>query len=130
MIQLLLHLWGDYCLQPGLWAVNKRKQFKYALLHSIQYGFVFWVMGLTPWFSCSFSALLIIVLTHAVIDRFYPSRYLIFIKNWIVEPNLKWEDCAATGYPASMPAWLAVWLMIVVDNTLHLTINAIALALL
>lgn len=25
MIQLLLHLWGDYCFQPGPWAEKKDK---------------------------------------------------------------------------------------------------------
>ena len=31
------------------------------------------------------------------------------------------------GYPNSSPAWLTVWLMIIADNTLHLTINFIAI---
>ncbi len=33
----------------------------------------------------------------------------------------------ATGYPSATPAWLAVWLLIIADNTLHLLINHYAL---
>jgi hypothetical protein len=32
-----------------------------------------------------------------------------------------------TGYPPNTPAWMAVWLLIIADNTLHLTINYLAL---
>jgi hypothetical protein len=32
-----------------------------------------------------------------------------------------------TGYPPETPAWMAVWLLIIVDTVLHLTINFLAL---
>lgn len=32
-----------------------------------------------------------------------------------------------TGYPPDRPVWLAVWLLIIAGNTLHLTINYLAL---
>lgn len=32
-----------------------------------------------------------------------------------------------TGYPPTVPPWMAVWLLIIADNTLHLTINYLAL---
>jgi hypothetical protein len=32
-----------------------------------------------------------------------------------------------TGYPPSTPIWMATWLTIICDNTLHLTINYLAL---
>jgi hypothetical protein len=38
-----------------------------------------------------------------------------------------WKECSATGYDPTRPAWLAVWLMIAADNTLHLAINYAAL---
>jgi hypothetical protein len=41
-----------------------------------------------------------------------------------------WSECSTTGYDASHPAWMAVWLMIIADNTIHLAINAAAIALL
>ncbi|MDX3509165.1 DUF3307 domain-containing protein [Streptomyces caniscabiei] len=37
-----------------------------------------------------------------------------------------WSECSATGYHQDRPAWLAVWLMIIADNTIHLVINAAA----
>lgn len=36
---------------------------------------------------------------------------------------LAWPP-TATGYPASAPPWLAVWLLIACDNCIHLLINA------
>ena len=33
------------------------------------------------------------------------------------------KHCATTGYPLGLPDWLAVWLLMIVDNTLHLVIN-------
>lgn len=41
--------------------------------------------------------------------------------------NLPWKECSATGYAPSRPDFLTVWLLIIADNTLHLTLNAIAL---
>jgi len=41
--------------------------------------------------------------------------------------TLPWNKCSATGYPPERPAWMAVWLLIVADNTLHLAINYAAL---
>lgn len=37
--------------------------------------------------------------------------------------NLPWADCSATGNPPDVPPFLAVWLMIIADNTIHLCIN-------
>lgn len=37
-----------------------------------------------------------------------------------------WAECQGTGYPPDKPAWLAVWLLIVADNTLHLVFNGLA----
>lgn len=42
--------------------------------------------------------------------------------------NLSWKQCSGTGYTPDKPAWLAVWLMIITDNTLHILCNAGALA--
>ena len=131
MIQLILHLWGDYFLQPNAWAQKKTQEFKYALLHANAYALVFYLAGkILPdtMFSCSNWALLVIWSTHIVIDRWRPVRHMIFAKNWVMEHDLKWEDCKKTGYPSEMSAWLSTWLMIIADNTLHLTINYVALA--
>lgn len=41
--------------------------------------------------------------------------------------NLPFRACRSTGYSISAPPWLAFWLLIIADNTLHLTINYVAL---
>lgn len=38
-----------------------------------------------------------------------------------------WEHCKATGYHKDKPEYLAVWLLIITDNTLHLVFNYVAL---
>jgi hypothetical protein len=34
-----------------------------------------------------------------------------------------WEECSETGFSQDTPPWLAMWLMIIVDNTVHVLIN-------
>lgn len=41
--------------------------------------------------------------------------------------NPPWSDCQATGYPSGTPAWLAVWLLIITDNAMHLALNYAAI---
>jgi amino acid transporter len=51
------------------------------------------------------------------------ARFVVFAKNWTTQPSLQWADCSATGYHKDTPPWLAVWLLIVADNAMHLAIN-------
>lgn len=41
--------------------------------------------------------------------------------------NLPWAYCSRTGYGPETPVWLATWLMIIADNTMHAICNGIAL---
>jgi hypothetical protein len=41
-----------------------------------------------------------------------------------------WSECKATGYPPDTPPWLAVWLMIIADNTIHVLINSAVIVVL
>jgi hypothetical protein len=122
--QLLLHLIGDYITQSHWMATNKTKNsfaaLYHALYHALLYGMPFYLLG-------GHNAVLVIWSTHFFIDRFRLARYVVFAKNFLGWPWAKWSDCAATGYPSEVPAWMAVWLMIVADNTLHLAINYAAL---
>lgn len=66
-----------------------------------------------------------------MIDRWRLARYVVWAKNWIAPPGKgpqPWAKCAATGYDPDVPAWLSVWLLIVVDNVMHVLINGAALA--
>jgi Protein of unknown function (DUF3307) len=139
MEQLLLHLIGDYCIQSHWMATNKTKSDWAAWCHATVYSLPFLLIG-------SWTAVLVIYATHFAIDRYRLVRYLIWWKNvllgdpaWrILGPSTPcedssawkpygWENCKTTGFPADVPPWLAVWLMIICDNTLHLGINFLAL---
>src|SRR6266705_2933523 len=102
-------------------AVNKTKNNWAALIHAIAYTLCF----VPLWLNHQWSGVVIFV-SHFLIDRFSLAKYVVFAKNHL-GMNPSWADCRATGYPSSTPVWLAVWLLIVADNTLHLTINYLAL---
>lgn len=121
MEQLLLHLIGDYVTQTDWMARNKRDQMSVAALHALVYSLPFLLL------SPSWLAMFVIFSTHALIDRYRMARYVIFAKNKLTQPSLKWADSSTTGYHKDMPPWLAFWLLMIVDNTMHLTINYAAL---
>jgi hypothetical protein len=117
MEQLLLHLVGDYITQTDWMATEKTKRNSAAAAHAFVYGLPFLLLTSSAW------ALFVIVYTHYLIDRYRLARYLVFAKNRATNRSLRWADCSATGYPSATPPWLAVWLLIIADNTLHLCIN-------
>lgn len=121
MEQLLLHLVGDYVLQTDWMAVNKVKRWFPALVHALVYS------GLFLLFRPSWSAFAAIAGTHFIIDRYRVARYVVFVKNRIGGSLKPWSECSVTGYHHSMPIWMATWLVIITDNTMHLVINYSAL---
>lgn len=123
MLQLILHLIGDYVTQSDWMAQNKAKATWPALCHATVYSLPFLLIASWP-------AWLVIWSTHLVIDRFRLARYVCYLKNQLLCPEgteQAWADCSTTGYHKDTPPWLAVWLMIAADNTLHLAINYAAL---
>lgn len=121
MEQLLCHLWGDYIFQTDWMANNKRKSLLVALVHAVAYTVVFLFI------TRSIAALAVIAGTHFIIDHYGLARYVVFAKNYITDNSIKWKDCNKTGYSSSAPVWLSVWLLIIADNTLHLTLNYLAI---
>ncbi|MFI4932391.1 MAG: DUF3307 domain-containing protein [Burkholderiales bacterium] len=121
MEQLLLHLIGDYVTQTDWMARTKVTTTFAALIHAIVYSLPFLLL------SSSFAAIFAIALSHFLIDRFRLARLVAFGKNKLTNWNLKWADCRDTGFPAELPVGQAFWLMIMVDNTMHLSINYAAL---
>lgn len=109
--QLLAHSVGDYLLQSHWMAENKTKRSDAAAIHALTYALPF--LLLKP----SKKQLAAIVGTHFLIDRFRLARYACWVKNG------PWKPLTATGYPDQVPAWLAVWLLIIADNTIHAIIN-------
>ena len=120
ILMTLGHLTGDYILQSHWMATEKTKRWTPALVHASVYTACYLPATQSP------VALAVIGGTHALIDRYRLARHLVWAKNHLGPCRTwhPWVDCTATGYPPDVPAWLAVWLMIACDNTIHLTINA------
>lgn len=117
---ILCHFIGDYILQSSWMAEEKTKRWLPAIIHAGTYLIPFILV-----FRPSASALFVMGVTHAVIDHLRLARHISFAKAFLAPPSAwpRWEDCRATGYHKDTPAFLAVWLMIVVDNTVHNVIN-------
>lgn len=123
MAQLLLHLIGDYLLQSGWMAANKAKSHVAAFVHALVYSLPF--ILLRP----SLNAWLVIFITHFFIDRYSLAKRVAIVKNYLA-PSKHWPkngDLSDFGYHKCTPEFLAMWLLIITDNTLHLLINFVAL---
>jgi hypothetical protein len=114
--QLVAHAVGDYILQSDWMADNKTKNSVAAAVHAITYTLPFLLI------TQSVGALAIICGTHFVVDRWRLARFVVWLKNG------PWMPLTATGYQDSKPAFLAVWLLIIADNIIHVICNAVALA--
>lgn len=142
MEQLILHLIGDYVTQSDWMATGKTSKYAPAAIHATVYSLPF--MLLRP----SWSAFAVILITHFFIDRFRLAKYVAYAKNflapatftglwrntadddgyyWQARKKYAWSNCNVTGYSSDTPVWLATWLMIIGDNTMHLTINFLSL---
>lgn len=119
---LLAHLTGDYVIQTDWMAQEKTRRWWPAVVHAVTYGLPFLFI------TRSIPALAVIVGTHLVIDRYRLARHICWVKT-LASPSpyrRTWAECRATGFPPDMPVWLSTWLMIIVDNTVHIGINAAA----
>lgn len=123
-LQLLCHGVGDYLLQSGWMAHGKIKRSFPAAVHALTYFVPFALV-----FHPSIEASLVIVGTHFCIDRWRLARFVAYAKEFLSPPSAwkPWSEHQATGYHESVPPFLSVWLMIIVDNLLHVIINALAL---
>lgn len=112
--QLVAHAVGDYILQSHWMATEKSRQSIAAAAHAAAYTLPFLLLTLDP------VALAIVAGTHFVIDRWRLARFVVWAKNGASGP------ITPTGYPEGTPDWLAVWLLIAADNTLHVLCNGVA----
>lgn len=113
--QILAHLIGDYILQSHWMATEKTKRSLAAAVHAACYSLPFLLLTRSP------AAMAFIIGTHFIIDRWRLARFVVWFKNGCTGP------VTATGYAADVPAWLAVWLLIIVDNTMHIALNGLAI---
>lgn len=112
----LAHMVGDYLIQSDWMAQEKTKRWWPAIAHAVTYGLPF------VFITQSVLALVVIVGTHAVIDRYRLARHVVWVKNQLA-PRAFRPTRTATGHGADRPDWLAVWLLIIADNVIHMLIN-------
>jgi hypothetical protein len=153
--QLVAHAIGDYVTQSDWMATEKTKRSVAALVHSLVYSlgflvfspsatafafiavthfvidrwrlarYVVWAKNwLAPWSVCPGRDYEIIVVG---VTPTLGCQNLQRHSAHPVAPTPPWAECQATGYPPDRPIWLAFWLMIIVDNMMHVACNAAAL---
>lgn len=113
--QFVAHAIGDYILQSHWMATQKTKNSIAAAVHAATYTLPFLFITHEP------LALLLIMGTHFVIDRWRLARFVVWLKNG------PWHPLTATGYQDDVPSWLSVWLLIAADNIIHVVINGLAI---
>ncbi len=143
--QIVAHLVGDYILQSDWMASEKTKKSVAAAAHALVYTLPFLFI------TQNLAALTFICLTHLLIDRFRLARYVCWLKNCLgprrtlaaeqihtSQTDLvdgvvyqrwwhPWSECSVTGYHKDRPAWMATWLLIIADNTIHILMNGLAI---
>jgi hypothetical protein len=152
--QLLAHLWGDYLLQSDWMAENKTKRWLPAAIHATVYSLAFLLFRPS---LLAFAVILgthYLIDRYRLARYVVWGKNWLLAPRWLwaeyTTGSLGWQlytggfegedhgpiyrggtmpfrECAATGYMPSRPIWLAVWLLIIADNILHLTINYAAL---
>jgi hypothetical protein len=116
---ILAHLVGDYLIQSHWMATEKVNRWWPAVVHGLTYTLPYMLV------TQSLLALAVIAGTHVVIDRYRLAKHVVWLKNQ-VGPRTHRPGQTPTGYPLDTPPWLAVWLLIIADNAIHLLINTAA----
>ena len=120
--QLVAHAVGDYLLQSEWMATQKTKRSLPALVHCAFYILPFIFITQNPY------TLAVIGGTHFVIDRWHLARYVALLKNRPWPGSAPWSECRQTGFHPDTPRWLSGWLVIIIDNILHILTNGLAIA--
>jgi hypothetical protein len=119
--QLLAHAVGDYILQSDWMVMNKYQRSVATLVHAFTYAIPFLFLTQNP------LTLAVIISTHFVIDRWRLARVVIWARNRPWPDSQPWSKCSRTGFPEGVPEHISSWLVIIVDNILHVTINGAAI---
>jgi hypothetical protein len=105
-------------------AQEKVRRWWPAILHGTIYTLPYALITQNLW------ALAVIGGTHIVIDRLRLAKHITWIKNQLAPRAFRYSWVEAknnAGFSKDTPAWLSTWLMIIMDNGIHLVINTLAL---
>ncbi len=119
--QLVAHVVGDFVLQTDWMANGKSTRTLATLAHASFYILPFLLL------TTNLATLLVIGGTHFLIDRFRLARYLVWARNIPWPGSKPWAECRENGFPPGLPPYLSTWLLIIVDNTMHILINGAAI---
>ena len=126
--QILAHVIGDYFIQSDWMALNKQQKsiqgWLAVTVHAITYTLPFLLITRSP------LALAIICVSHLLIDHFKLASYICWAKNFFAPKSWwhPWSKCKDTfGYHPDRPVFITIWLMIIVDNTIHIIINGLSI---
>jgi hypothetical protein len=120
--QLLAHAIGDYVLQSDWMVTEKYSVWLATIVHVFFYTLPFLFITTNP------LTLAIISGTHLLIDRYRLARYVVWLKNYPWPGSKPWSECKETGFSADVPKYMAAWLLIIVDNIMHISINGLAIS--
>lgn len=119
--QIVAHLVGDFVLQSDWIAGKKTSSSFVTAIHVVLYTLPFTLITQEP------IALAIIAGTHFVIDRWRLARHVAWAFNRLWPGSRPWSECSKTGFSPDLPPYLATWLMIITDSTMHIVINGLAI---
>ncbi len=117
MEQLLAHLAGDFLLQNRWMAEQKVHRWWPAIVHALLYTAPFILL------TQEAAALVVIGGTHLIIDRFRLAKHVMWLKE-LISPQSYRRTLRATKKRADGPDF---WLMVMVDNSIHLLLNFAAI---
>lgn len=131
---LLAHFIGDYVLQNNAMAKYKTSNTKVAFIHGFIQGLLLEIVVMafypnTIWWVV-YTIFLITWLSHSYIDRYRLAKPIIWAINQIAPKSERYPWYKAkenNGHSFGTPNYMSNWLMIIFDNTLHLTITFILL---
>lgn len=149
---LLAHLVGDYVLQNHIMATRKVSSWLWAGTHAFFYGLPFLLIT-TNWVQWLVIVLTHMVIDRLRLAKLWVDFWGVGCEGKLRETIMDWsgymrytEATFENGKPADLPGkpevwargeyiipiqvpppFLAVWLLIIVDNTLHMCINYAAI---
>lgn len=154
MTELLCHLLGDYCLQNHAMAAKKTSSWRWAALHVVLYSLPFVLVFRPSHAALAVLAGTHLVIDRFRLAKYWVAFWGVGCEGWLPRQFRLWrrgrhiawclrvqlrdfrccvpevaQQAAIQLHPEPQPApdFLAVWLLILVDNTAHLTINHLAL---